>query len=98
MKPLINQGFGSRVGSIHPFGYFPFQSLARHFTEFINEHSLDIIPAAKCEPGLADPEAGGRYQFLRLGYFAVDPDTTPEKPVFNRTVTLRDSWAKAQKK
>ena len=68
------------------------------FTEFINEHSLEVIPAAKCEPGLATPSVDDHYQFLRLGYFAVDPDSKAGKPVFNRTVTLRDSWAKTQKK
>jgi glutaminyl-tRNA synthetase len=41
---------------------------------------------------------GGRYQFERLGYFCADPDSTPEKPVFNRTVALRDTWAKIEKK
>jgi glutaminyl-tRNA synthetase len=41
--------------------------------------------------------AGARYQFERLGYFCVDPDTTPEKPVFNRTIGLRDAWAKMQR-
>jgi len=46
--------------------------------------------------GLAAARAGDRFQFERLGYFCADPDGTPEKPVFNRTVTLRDSWAKKQ--
>ncbi|MBM3496810.1 MAG: hypothetical protein FJX72_21190, partial [Armatimonadetes bacterium] len=50
------------------------------------------------EPGLADVPAGARYQFERLGYFCADPDTRPGKPVFNRTVTLRDTWAKIEKK
>ncbi len=43
-------------------------------------------------------EAGARYQFERLGYFCVDPDSTPGKPVFNRTVALRDTWAKIEKR
>ena len=49
------------------------------------------------EPSLADVEAGGRYQFERQGYFCADLDTAPGKPVFNRTVTLRDTWAKIEK-
>jgi glutaminyl-tRNA synthetase len=49
------------------------------------------------EPSLAEAKLGNRYQFLRQGYFAVDPDASPEKIVFNRVVGLRDSWAKAQK-
>ena len=47
---------------------------------------------------LRNAAAGARFQFERLGYFAVDPDTTPEKLVFNRTVALRDTWAKIEKK
>lgn len=64
----------------------------------INPHSLEVIPNAKIEPSLADAPVGARYQFERLGYFCVDPDSTPEKLVFNRTVTLKDEWAKIQKK
>lgn len=64
----------------------------------INPHSLEVIPNAKIEPSLAGAPVGSRYQFERLGYFCVDPDSTPEKLVFNRTVTLKDEWAKIQKK
>jgi glutaminyl-tRNA synthetase len=53
---------------------------------------------AKVEPALADARPGDRFQFERLGYFCVDPDTKTGHPVFNRTVTLKDSWAKEQKK
>ncbi len=49
------------------------------------------------EPGLADAPPGARYQFERLGYFCADPDSAPGRPVFNRTVTLRDTWAKIEK-
>jgi glutaminyl-tRNA synthetase len=70
----------------------------RDFTEFLNPHSLDLIETAYAEPWLANAEVGDRFQFLRLGYFCMDPDSTGEKPVFNRTVTLRDSWAKMKKK
>ena len=68
------------------------------FTANLNPNSLEIISDAKLEPSLANPAAGGRYQFERLGYFAVDPDTKPGKPVFNRTVALRDTWAKIEKR
>jgi glutaminyl-tRNA synthetase len=50
------------------------------------------------EPSLRAATPGAKYQFERLGYFSVDPDTTPEKLVFNRTVALRDTWAKIEKK
>ena len=69
----------------------------RPFTDFINPDSLKIV-TAMAEPYLADLPAGGRVQFERLGYFCSDPDGTPEKPVFNRTVTLKDSWAKLERK
>jgi glutaminyl-tRNA synthetase len=60
----------------------------------LNPDSLEVIRDAKVERYLATPEVGARFQFLRLGYFAADPDGAPERPVFNRTVTLKDSWAK----
>jgi glutaminyl-tRNA synthetase len=53
---------------------------------------------AKLEPSLNSAVPGNRYQFERLGYFAVDPSSTPERLVFNRTVALRDTWAKIEKK
>jgi glutaminyl-tRNA synthetase len=68
------------------------------FTANLNPNSLDVINAAKLEPSLGDAKPGSRYQFERLGYFSVDPDTTPQKLVFNRTVALRDTWAKIEKK
>ena len=64
----------------------------------LNPHSLEIIADAKVEPSLANATAGTRYQFERLGYFSVDPDSKPGKPVFNRTVALKDAWARAEKK
>ena len=57
-----------------------------------------MITHAKLEPSLANAAAGSRYQFERLGYFCVDPDSKPGKPVFNRTVALKDTWAKVEKK
>jgi glutaminyl-tRNA synthetase len=65
-----------------------------NFTDYINPDSLKIIPRAWAEPAVAEAQAGIPYQFLRKGYFVLDPDTTPEKPVFNRTVTLKDTWSK----
>jgi glutaminyl-tRNA synthetase len=64
----------------------------------INPNSLEIISEAKVEPSLANAAPGTRYQFERLGYFCVDPDSKTGKPVFNRTVALKDAWARAEKK
>jgi glutaminyl-tRNA synthetase len=66
------------------------------FLAQINPQSLQVLTGCKVEPSLADAAAGSRFQFERLGYFAVDPDTRADRPVFNRTVTLKDSWARAQ--
>jgi len=68
------------------------------FTANLNPNSLETLPSAKVEPSLAKVEVGTRYQFERLGYFCVDPDSKPGKPVFNRTLPLRDAWAKIEKK
>ena len=65
--------------------------------QFLNPNSLEILENCKVEPSLLDAESESRYQFLRTGYFCVDSDSTPDKLVFNRTVPLRDSWAKMQK-
>ncbi|HUW84020.1 MAG TPA: glutamine--tRNA ligase/YqeY domain fusion protein [Phycisphaerae bacterium] len=67
------------------------------FAANLNPDSLEVLTGCKVEPGLAGAEPGRRYQFERLGYFCVDPDSTADKPVFNRTVTLRDSWARIEK-
>jgi glutaminyl-tRNA synthetase len=67
------------------------------FKSFINSNSLEVANA-KCEPALANARSEERYQFERLGYFTLDPDSTAEKQVWNRTVTLRDTWAKAAQK
>ena len=63
------------------------------FKQHMNPHSLEVI-TAKCEPSLADARADLRYQFERLAYFALDPDSRPGALVFNRTITLKDTWAK----
>jgi glutaminyl-tRNA synthetase len=69
-----------------------------NFTEFINPQSLEVLNNCLLEPCLADAKPGERLQFERNGYFCVDTgDSKPGKPVFNRTVTLRDTWAKIEK-
>ena len=68
------------------------------FTANLNPRSLEVVSGAKLEPSLRQAKPGAGYQFERLGYFSVDPDTTLEKLVFNRTVALRDTWAKIEKK
>ena len=60
----------------------------------INPDSMVVMESAKLEPGLNQAKPGERFQFLRLGYFCVDKDSTPEVPIFNRTVALRDTWAR----
>ena len=67
------------------------------FTDNLNPQSMQILTGGKLEPSLASAAPGSRYQFERLGYFCVDPDSTPQHPVFNRTVTLKDTWAKIEK-
>jgi glutaminyl-tRNA synthetase len=66
------------------------------FRATINPDSLEVLPDALVEPALAEAHAGDRFQFTRLGYFCIDPDSKPGHPVFNRTVTLKDTWAKEQ--
>lgn len=67
------------------------------FKANLNLNSLVTLTSCKVEPSLAGAKPGGRYQFLRLGYFCVDPDSSDGKLVFNRTVSLRDTWAKIEK-
>lgn len=66
----------------------------RDFKEFINPDSLKVISSAKAEPNIQSSKPGDRYQFLRLGYFCMDQDSKEGRLVFNRTVTLKDNWAK----
>ena len=67
------------------------------FKAFINPQSLEVV-SAKCEPSLGEARPELRYQFERLAYFSLDPDSRPEHLIFNRTITLRDTWAKEAKK
>ncbi|MBK7370431.1 MAG: glutamine--tRNA ligase/YqeY domain fusion protein [Saprospiraceae bacterium] len=66
----------------------------KDFKEFINSDSLKVIPYAKAEPNIINAQQGDRYQFLRSGYYCLDADSRPGHLVFNRTVTLKDAWAK----
>jgi glutaminyl-tRNA synthetase len=79
----------------------------RDWREFLNPNSLEVIPDARIEQSIANAKAGvdehgtlapDRFQFERVGYFCVDPDSRPGRLVFNRTVTLKDSWAKVEQK
>jgi glutaminyl-tRNA synthetase len=68
-----------------------------NFKANLNPNSLEILTSCKVEPSLKEAKPGNRYQFLRMGYFCVDSDSTSEKLVFNRTVTLQDEWARIEK-
>ena len=67
------------------------------FLDHLNPDSLQVLSGAKAEPSLHDAKPGDRFQFERVGYFYVDPDSRDDKLVFNRTISLRDSWAKIEK-
>jgi len=69
----------------------------RDFKSFINSNSLEVANA-KCEPALGNARPEERYQFERLGYFTLDPNSRPNILVFNRTIMLRDTWAKETKR
>jgi len=66
--------------------------------EIINPNSLEVLNDCYLEPSLAEAKTGDKFQFERTGYFCADPDSTPEKLVFNRTVSLRDTWSKIEQK
>jgi glutaminyl-tRNA synthetase len=68
------------------------------FKEYVNPASLQVVTAAYAEPALKHAKFNERYQFLRKGYFCLDKDSSEDKMIFNRTVTLKDAWAKEQKK
>ena len=70
-----------------------------NFLDDLNPESLVVVEDAKAEPEVLKAKAGDYLQFIRKGYFCVDSkDSTPEKPIYNRTVTLRDTWARMKKK
>jgi glutaminyl-tRNA synthetase len=66
----------------------------RDWRDTLNPESLQVLTGCKVEPSLAGAAPGARYQFERIGYFCADRDSTPARPVFNRTVSLKDTWAK----
>jgi len=68
------------------------------FTANLNPNSMETLTGCKVEPSLRNAAPGARYQFERMGYFCADPDSTPGKPVFNRTIGLRDTWAKIEQR
>ena len=68
------------------------------FLDYLNPESLEVITDVKAEPGLAQGRPGDTFQFERLGYFCVDRDTQGSTLVFNRTVSLRDTWAKIEQR
>jgi glutaminyl-tRNA synthetase len=68
------------------------------FTTVLNPSSLEVLSLCRVEPSLAAATVGSRYQFERQGYFCVDPDAKPGVLIFNRTVTLKDTWAKIAQK
>jgi glutaminyl-tRNA synthetase len=68
------------------------------YKDYVNPESLTVLTGCKLEASLSNPKPGTQYQFERKGFFCVDPDTKPGLPVFNQTVSLRDSWAKIEKK
>ena len=77
---------------------FPGTTEGKSFVEEMNPRSLERLEGARLEPYLAGAKPGDRFQFERLGYFCVDTDSTPGKSVWNRTVSLKDSWAKIEAK
>ena len=72
----------------------PTEHEGRDYLEFLNPNSLEIAASAVVEPSLCEAQPGEQFQFLRKGYFCADQSTSPEKPVFNLTVNLKDTWAK----
>jgi glutaminyl-tRNA synthetase len=74
------------------------EEAGKTFLDYMNPESLEVLRDCRIEPGLATAAPGSRFQFERLGYFAVDVDSRPGAPVFNRIVSLRDAWAKIAQK
>jgi glutaminyl-tRNA synthetase len=70
----------------------------QEFTANLNPNSLEVVTAGKVEPSLRDAKRGIRYQFERIGYFCVDPDSSSKGLVFNRTIGLRDTWSKIEQR
>jgi glutaminyl-tRNA synthetase len=69
----------------------------KSFLDYLNPDSLEVLEHAKVEPSAAEAQVGDRFQFERVGYFCLDPDSKPDALVFNQTIALRDTWAKIEK-
>jgi glutaminyl-tRNA synthetase len=67
------------------------------FKDYLNPDSIAVIKQAYIEPFLADASKDSKYQFIRKGYYCLDKDSSPEQLIFNRTVSLKDAWAKTNK-
>jgi glutaminyl-tRNA synthetase len=70
----------------------------QEFTANLNPDSLNVLTGCKVEPSLREAAGGNRYQFERMGYFCVDPDSKPDQLVFNKTIGLKDTWAKVEQR
>jgi glutaminyl-tRNA synthetase len=92
-----NDAMNSEVRLYDRLFSVPNPATSKNFEDVLNPNSLIVLNECKLEPSLSDVELGEHIQFERLGYFYKDPDSTQEKPVFNRTVPLRNTWAKLEK-
>ena len=92
-----NDAMNSEVRLYDRLFSVPNPATSKNFEDVLNPDSLIVLNECKLEPSLSDVELGEHIQFERLGYFYKDPDSTQEKPVFNRTVPLRNTWAKLEK-
>ena len=96
---IMNEGHFAAIRWLLPFNKEDPEDVeeGQDFMANVNPDSLEVLEACRVEPSLANAKPLERYQFERMGYFCADPDSSPEKLIFNRTVTLRDTWAKIQK-
>ena len=92
-----NDAMNSEVRLYDRLFSVPNPATSKNFEDVLNPNSLIVLNECKLEPSLSDVELGEHIQFERLGYYYKDPDSTQEKPVFNRTVPLRNTWAKLEK-
>ncbi|MAD51264.1 MAG: glutamine--tRNA ligase/YqeY domain fusion protein [Candidatus Marinimicrobia bacterium] len=93
-----NDAMNSEVRLYDRLFSVPNPATSKNFEDVLNPDSLIVLNECKLEPSLSDVELGEHVQFERLGYYYKDPDSTQEKPVFNRTVPLRNTWTKLEKK
>ena len=93
-----NHAVRARVRLYGPLFTEPEPGGGEDLSQYLNEESLTVLEDCRLEPALAEAEPGETVQFERLGYFCPDRDSTPEEPVFNRTVALRDTWAREKAK